>query len=240
MRQLVRVSTPALREMVLATVEAYQLKRDEDDEGVEIYGHIWGHHRKVGDLVVYHVESVSISSTAGGDSGEVDPNPRALELKQAVMERWYPQLMLLGDFHSHPYANLEEAMRPDDEDPKARGFEFSDDDFETFLIDDVIWRAADDRPLMLVMTICKLSHVHESYETNVRSNVQAFTIGEYRFWLNGSAGYLARTRSGDVRKATPDRRSSLTMDLFPAAYNQARDRLLQENFADDEDFADDE
>lgn len=232
LRQLVRVSSAALREMVLATVEAYQLKRDEDDEGVEIYGHIWGHHRQVGDLVVYHVESVSISSTAVGDSGEVDPNPRALELKQAVMERWYPQLMLLGDFHSHPYETLEEAMAPDEDDP-GPGFEFSADDYETFLIDDVIWRAADDRPLMLVMTICRLAQVHESNETRVRANVQAFTIGEYRFWLNGSAGYLVEARDGPVRRATPDRRSTLTMDLFPAAFNKARDSLLKENFADE-------
>ena len=231
-RQLVRVSTPALREMVLATVEAYQLKRDEDDEGVEIYGHIWGHHRRIGDLTVYHVESVSISSTAIGTSGDVDPNPRALELKQAVMERWYPQLMLLGDFHSHPYESLDEVMAPDEDDP-GPGFEFSKDDYETFLEDDVIWRAADDRPLMLVMTICRLGHVHESNETSVRSNVQAFTIGEYRFWLNGSAGHLVETREGPARRATPDRRSTLMMDVFPAAYNKARDRLLKESFADE-------
>lgn len=217
--------------MVLATVETYQLKRDEDDEALEIYGHIWGHYRQVGNLLVYHVESISISSTALGDGRKVYPNPRALELKQAVMERWYPQLVLLGDFHSHPYETLKEVKTPAADEP-GPGFEFSTDDYETFLADDVIWRAAGDRPLMLVMTICRLDHVHESHETSVRSNVEVFTIGEYRFWLNASAGYLIGTREGQIRRATPNRHSSLMMDVFPAAYNKARDHILKENFAD--------
>lgn len=232
--QLVRVSTPALREMVLATVEAYQLARDKKNRATEIYGHIWGHQRFLNDLVVYSVESVSVSSSSIGTHGTVDPNPKALALKQAVMDRWYPQLTLLGDFHSHPYDSLAEVMRPDKKDPQSKGFEFSESDFKSFSRDDVIWEAAGGSPLMLVMTICKLGSVREGYEANVRRNVQSFTIGEFRFWINGSAGYTIE-RAGRMPKrfVTPDRNSTLLMDVFPAAYNRARDRLIEESTLDE-------
>lgn len=231
--QLVRVLQPALREMVLSTLEAYAVrrgkKRKRKHEGVEIYGQIWGHHQVRGHIVVYTVESVSISSTSVGKNGEVDPNVRALRLKKLLMEQWNPQLMLLGDFHSHPYRDLAEVLQPDEDEPDDKGFEFSDDDVDTFKDDDMIWASACDRPLMLVMTICRVKPGDETREPNLPANVQAFTIGKYRFWLNGAAGYLGKKTK---RKVTRDRASTLTMDLFPTAPNPARDRLLEESLAD--------
>lgn len=222
---IVRVSETALREMVLCTLETYRLtegsrrKKASIQTGIEVFGHIWGFHRQVEEELVFYVESVSPSLAAQGNNSSVTPHPETLRLKKAVVERWSPHLTLIGDFHSHPYDSFSKVS-------EIKGWQFSDQDFKSLLADDEIWSSAGNSPLMLVMTICEMDRVREGTFLPQSNNVVRFDIGEFRFWLGASVGYLEDNGGDLVRKSTQNRNPPVHLSVFSVAYNASGDRLV--------------
>jgi len=213
----VRVSSQFLEAVTLAAIEAYCYgdKPGRRWRPVETLGYIWGFKKRDEQEIVLFLDrmSISISSQRGRDS--VDPNPEAAILKNEVMMRWSPHMMLLGDFHSHPYRTLSDVTA-------INGFEFSDRDFDAFLADDLIWRESGNNPVMLAITICRLGRVRENFGERVRSNVHRYKVGQFQFWINVSVGYLdAQGR----RHHTGNSHSKAVLDLDQWLYNPASDRV---------------
>ena len=122
----VKLATPLLESMTLATVEAfsYRAAKSPKNVGVETYGYIWGSKKSYGDeLTVFFLDKLSVSLSAQRSQHNVIPNPRDAKLKSDIFKRFAPHQTLLADFHSHPYATHEIVRR-------RAGFEFSDEDFE--------------------------------------------------------------------------------------------------------------
>jgi hypothetical protein len=210
------MSEHALREMILSSLEAYCIGGPGGKAGIEIWGNLWGYHRPTHDETIIFVDAVSVSLAAKGKIDRVVPHPGSQKLKSEVIERWYPQFSLIGNFHSHPYPDkrLKEVA-------SIPGFEFSDQDFVYYHSDDEVWQCAGGTPLFLVMTICELERVREGITTRVRDNVVQFDIGNYRFWLNACVGYEA---DFGEREITGNKHSPVLLEI-PYKYNIPGDRL---------------
>jgi hypothetical protein len=106
----------AIEDIVLVALEAYAVPR----RGVrftETYGICFGStksteekrqaHGKHTTHYVY-ISSVHIQLRAEGFSNKVTYDLRSLETQMAVAKHLFPQLDIVGDFHTHPYKSVEE------------------------------------------------------------------------------------------------------------------------------------
>lgn len=218
----VTVSDEALRAMTLSTVEAYvhgdgQKRKEQKTPAVETLGFLWGHVTHTYDeMLNIHIDMMSLSLSAERDFESVGDVQNAVLLKNALLQRWAPHLMLVGDFHSHPYETLSDVQ-------ETLGFEFSEADVEDFLTNDIYWND-NANPIMVVMTVCKLSKVHEAYRSEaVRNNIVCFDVGEFRFWMNVAVGYLT---DGNKRNWTGNSFSRVELRLDSKFYNYSGDRLM--------------
>lgn len=220
----VTVSDQALQAMTLSTVEAYvhgdgQKRKKQKTPAVETLGFLWGHYTTTyDDMLNIHIDMMSLSLSAKRNSNSVCDVKNAVELKNALLSRWAPHLKLVGDFHSHPYSSLTEVK-------DILGFEFSDGDVEDFLTNDIYWKN-NKNPIMVAMTICKLSKVHEAYSSEtVRNNIVCFDVGEFRFWMNVGVGFLNQEGK---REWTGNTYSSVELRLDSKFYNYSGDRLISQ------------
>lgn len=186
MRYLIRVADDALESLALAAIEACCLGdgQGRDFKQVETYGYLWGHRKIAPDLTTVFVVKASVSISARRGKSYVIPNPQALPLKDNFVARWSPHLAFLGEFHSHPFKDFASVR-------SSRGFEFSEQDIDSFVGDDPLWARSSNNPIMLVVTVCRLSQVRSSWCSRPRGNVFSFSVGEFRFWLNATVGFVS-------------------------------------------------
>ena len=215
MEYRVKISEALLDTMTLAALEAYILGDGRKKTQIETFGYIWGTRVVRADVTHLHLQKGSVSLSAQRSTNSVQPNQEAVELKNAVISRWTPELMLLGDFHTHPYASITEVN-------EVNGFEFSRSDFNKFLTDGDLWEESDNIPIMLAMTVCEVQAVHEDmFGTIIRGNIFMFNIGQYRLWINVAVGYLDEDGN---RQHTGNTHSPVFLDMT-RFFNQSGDRL---------------
>lgn len=212
-----RLSDRFLESAVLAAVEAYCHGDGKNRVEIETLGPVWGYRGRdhEGTEIIY-LDRLAVSLSAERSTCSVTPVEEATRLMARVMDRLAPELTLLGDFHSHPYANRAEVQR-------CTGYDFSAADFECFLADDLLWDRNPAGPVMVVVTICRLGKVHDTDARPVRNNVWQFDLGEFRFWINVVAGYL---KDGE-RRHTGNTRSPVWLDLNSRFFNVSGDRVGQ-------------
>ncbi len=214
----VRISDAALNQIVVSGVEAYCLRGVKSSRtGVEILGYLWGTQRRSGEATLIHIDLATTSVVAKGTNTAVRAHKDSAVLMADVLDRWAPHLNLVGDFHTHPFCDLDEVNG-------VGGFQFSDEDRAAFLEDDDIWGAAlesGQHPIMLVLTICRMKRVRDTYGAMVRNQISQFDLGHLRFWLNGAVGYIDRKK----RRLTEEKRSPVYLDLNSRFFNMAGDRL---------------
>ena len=237
----IRVSNRALESMVLSASESYVLGdghrisiKKSHQNYKETYGHIWGIRKINKNSTEYiYVDRFYESLSARRKRDSVEPNEDAVRLKNSILERWSPHLSFLGDFHTHPYESLKEVQ-------KCKGWEFSRSDRISFKLDDRLWELANHRPIMLVMVVAPIEKVRDTIAESQESNCWRFNIGELRFWLTASVGYIRKSRStvssiNSKRSPSPlltllrrrlFRRDKIFLDLDPRFYyNPSGDRL---------------
>jgi hypothetical protein len=96
-------------------------------------------------------------------------------------------------------------------------------DFQSFLGDDFIWNQSENCPVMLAITICRLNRVRERFGGQVRSNICSYAVGQFRFWLAVSVGFLDELGN---RQCTGNKHSKAELELEYWLYNAASDRVL--------------
>jgi len=106
----------AIEDIVLVALEAYTVPR-KGVKFTETYGICFGstkttdQKRQVGGrYALRHIDirSVHIQLRAVGFSNKVTYDLRSLETQMAVATHLFPQLDIVGDFHTHPYETAEE------------------------------------------------------------------------------------------------------------------------------------
>ena len=218
----IRVADRALESMVLSASESFvlgdgnkpQKRRWRGKRYVETFGFVWGYRQEVddGETEHIHIDRFYESLSARRKSNSVTPNEDAVWLKNSIIKRWSPHLLLLGDFHTHPYKS-----RQDVEDRK--GWEFSVQDVSSFKEDKHLWRLANQKPLMFVMAVAPIKRVRETEAKWLYNNTWVFTVGQLPFWLTVGVGYR-RKKKTRLRET-----ESIWLDLDPRFLNVSGDRL---------------
>ena len=117
-RYVVRISENALISLVLSSLEAYSVKKkDIKEKGrpksrIEVYGSLFGHEILMKNReILYQVEMAHTDTTAEQRRSSVDENKEAISLKADVITSFWPHLIYLGDFHSHPFKTTQEVRK---------------------------------------------------------------------------------------------------------------------------------
>ena len=213
---LIKISDGLLETMTLAAIEAYCLGdgRKKADQ-LEAHGLIWGYVKDTEDQKVFYLDRGSVSISAQMHNEWVKPKPEEIELKDFIVTRWAPQLTLLGTFHTHPYADLDDVA-------SSKGYEFSEGDYDYMRDGGTIWERAGGSVVHLAMAMCKLKSVHSKTEGKwIRNNVWQYDVGNYRFWINACVGYTDE----DEQILTANTRSEAVLDLGTRFYNQSGDHI---------------
>ncbi|HAR48657.1 MAG TPA: hypothetical protein DCR81_00790 [Smithella sp.] len=204
-RYVVRVSENALISLILSSLEAYSVKKkDIKEKGrpksrIEVYGSLFGHEIIMKNKkIIYQVEMVHTDTTAEQRRSSVDENKEAIALKADVIMSFWPHLIYLGDFHSHPFKNAREVL----EDKK---YFLSEDDREW--LNNNFWKQKGYR-VGIVMTIAAMEKAGRKTAGWVATNCVEATLGNYRMWL---AAYCAYSQKGAYRY-TNDNDMSVTLD----------------------------
>jgi hypothetical protein len=148
--------------------------------------------------IIYQVEMVHTDTTAEQRRSSVDENKEAIALKADVIMSFWPHLIYLGDFHSHPFKNAREVL----EDKK---YFLSEDDREW--LNNNFWKQKGYR-VGIVMTIAAMEKAGRKTAGWVATNCVEATLGNYRMWL---AAYCAYSQKGAYRY-TNDNDMSVTLD----------------------------
>jgi hypothetical protein len=216
MKYEVRISPEALQQMMYLSLESYVLfESKRGHRGKEIYGHLWGYTKIRRDYCHIYIDNLSISIASKGSNNSVEPSLRSFDLHNNFFAKWTPQLGLIGDFHTHPYDDLATVKR-------IKGWRFSDGDFAHLQDADHLWDAASNNPIMVVVTICKLSRVYSTMHTRVSPNIVSFDVADYRIWVNVAGGCLDAEGN---RRVLKDKNSVMWLECFPEAFNDASERF---------------
>lgn len=154
MSHYIVIGQNAATEMLMAGLESYTDGRSEGSDGkwTETFAHLWGHRVQRQHDVTHHVDLVSVSVLAERASSWVRPRPEVQQLKEAIARFMRPDMMLLGDFHTHPYEDHQTTGQ-------VKGWQYSDADKNHILGDNDLWEvysshAVDARTLNLSHEAC--------------------------------------------------------------------------------------
>ena len=173
----VHVSDSALMHLCLAGLEVYRIRRNP----LETYGLLWGNVNNTtlgtDSYEDYRIDHVTVDVGAKRLADEVEPNARGLNIKQGVVNAYWPHLSFLGDFHTHPYDHF----RRDRVVREAR-FTFSEPDRSDVEENSDYWRCVGLK-LGLVLTIAQMDNRGWKKPRRMphRQNAVEWTMDRYRF-----------------------------------------------------------
>lgn len=199
-------------QLLTSAIEAYQ-HGDVTSIGtrlrnkLETYGLLWGYtlpaRAGVPARIVAVTSTVEVSADRQRDS--VDPIRASLKQKREFFETYWPNLELVGTFHSHPYENMDDIK-------KCKGWRASGEDG-----DFGHWRGIHDE---ICPDYSHLAHIIVSVVCLDRKSTklperlgdsEAFTgyklgAGNYRIWIKGYstereklADYIHEDEDGDAK-----------------------------------------
>jgi hypothetical protein len=183
---VVTISENALVSLVLSSLEAYAVEKmgvhSRHNKQLETYGSIYGQHVALNDgRTLYRVEMALYDTSAKQSKSSVQYSEDAISLKRAALGSFWPHLDYLGDFHSHPYEDLQAAK-------DVRGWYLSpgdranlQDNWKSF------WRNLRYR-LGLVVTVAPMKRARDNGWgwTDDSYSCLEFTIGNFRMWVSAS------------------------------------------------------
>ena len=182
----VHVSDQALMHLLLAGMEAYKMRKYRGRLPLETCGLLWGFVKdSVRGMDHVTVEHVSTDTAAEREPDSNALNDRTTDIKRQIVQDRWPNLSLLGDFHTHPYSSYSDVMG-------CKGWEFSKGDFEFFEYDHKpdswLW----DARVSLVLTLAQIKRKTATYiagevKSAKHGNVLQWQQCDYRLWLSAYA-----------------------------------------------------
>jgi hypothetical protein len=174
----------AIEDIVLVALEAYAVPR----RGVaftETYGICFGSTKSTEEKRLAHgkhmirhieVESVHIQLRAEGYSNKVTYDLRSLDAQMEVAKVLFPQLDIVGDFHTHPYKTVGELR-------KCRGWRYSraDEAVIPMWVDPL--RAKGYHPRASLVVGIASGGKRISAPGRLKKNVIRFSVNKYHFYV---------------------------------------------------------
>jgi hypothetical protein len=175
----------AIEDIVLVALEAYAVPKGRGFKYTETFGICFGSTKSTEEkrqahgrhtISYLHIDSVHIQLRAEGYANKVTYDLRSLETQMDVARHLFPQLDIVGDFHTHPYRDLGELKA-------NKGWQYSRADE----INIPEWAS----PLKemgfhprasLIVAIAK-GGKRVAHPRRVGPNVIRFSVGKYHFYL---------------------------------------------------------
>jgi hypothetical protein len=118
MRPQIILEDHVVPQLLTSAIEAYEISHITDKKGsgknrLETYGLLWGYALPARVNTPPRLVGVvaTVETSAERDINTVVPKYISLEMKKDFIREHWPQLELIGTFHSHPYDSLAEVKR---------------------------------------------------------------------------------------------------------------------------------
>jgi len=103
-------------QLFTSALEAYEIEHKpsanskKGNKQLETFGLLWGHQslRLDGRPDCIHSTMCTVETSAIRHNDWVRPDFESIKAKKEFIEKYWPHMELVGTFHSHPYADLEE------------------------------------------------------------------------------------------------------------------------------------
>lgn len=176
----------AIEDIVLVALEAYAVPKGRGLKYTETYGICFGSTKSTEEkrqahgrhTVRYiHINSVHIQLRAEGYSNKITYDLRSLDTQMEVARHLFPQLDIVGDFHTHPYRDVDELKQ-------AKGWHFSRDDEASIPEWVSPLREMGYQPRTSLIVAVAKGAKRVSRPGRVGPNVIRFSVGKYHFYLS--------------------------------------------------------
>jgi hypothetical protein len=175
----------AIEDIVLVAMESYAVPKGRGSKYTETYGICFGSTKSTEEkrqahgrhtIRYIHIDSVHIQLRAEGYSNKVTYDLRSLDTQMEAVKHLFPQLDIVGDFHTHPYRDLDQLKA-------LKGWNYSHDD-ETNIPD---WasplREMGYQPKTSLVVAIARGGKRVARPNRVKPNVIRFSVGKYHFYL---------------------------------------------------------
>ncbi|KIU52298.1 hypothetical protein B8W70_02300 [Pseudomonas sp. 1239] len=130
MRTQIIIEDHVVPQLLTSAIEAYEVShkahaRGRANDRLETFGLLWGYALPVREGVPARLVAVvaTVETSALRHTEWVQPDFASIRMKRDFFREYWPQLELIGTFHSHPYKDLSEVN-------DAKGWRASEDDKE--------------------------------------------------------------------------------------------------------------
>lgn len=115
MTKTITIEDHVVPQLLTSAIEAYEIEHKAHKNGkakskLETFGLLWGYSipqkGNLPDRIVATMATVETSALRHEDW--VSPNFASIKSKKSFFEKYWPNIELVGTFHSHPYENLSE------------------------------------------------------------------------------------------------------------------------------------
>ena len=224
----ITVEDNAVPQLITSALEAYEIGHKtsrKSETQLETFGLLWGYiipeRGPRPARIIVTTATVETSALATKDS--VSPDFGSLSMKTEFITRYWPHLEVVGTFHSHPYASLEDVR-------KIKGWQASTPETtEDGSGDTIFWPHLHEKlfqhnPYMahLIITVTALKKNGWALPNQIedRSGFE-LSLGKRKIWITSYASV-----------ATQDENSAVMMDSQPILDMPAMThRAIQGNYA---------
>jgi hypothetical protein len=177
----------AIEDIVLVALEAYAVPKGRGLRFTETYGICFGSTKSTGEkrqahgvhtTCYVHVSSVHIQLRAEGYSNKVTYDFRSLESQMAVARHLFPQLDIVGDFHTHPYKDVDKLKA-------VRGWRYSPGDEASIAAWVSPLRKLGYHPRISIIVGIGKGGKRIIRPGRLKPNVIRFSIDKYHFYVAG-------------------------------------------------------
>lgn len=185
---IVSVNDDVVPQLLTAAIEAYSVSHEKTrkkEDQLETFGLLWGHilRKKGNGESRIIVSSATIETSAVRRNNSVKPDINSLNMKVNLVHTYWPDLELVGTFHSHPYPTVEEVR-------DIKGWEPSPEDEEFFPV--IHSEINEDAPYMahLIVTIANMQKRGWADPKKIQ-NESCFemTFEDKKIWLKASGSF---------------------------------------------------
>jgi hypothetical protein len=178
-------------QLFTSAIEAYEIEhrsstRAKGQSKLETFGLLWGYTIPASETLPSRIiaTNATVETSALRHEDWVAPDFESILSKKEFFEKYWPNIILIGSFHSHPYNNHEEVKN-------NKGWRGSETDIKSFWphFHELI-APEQERLAHIVIAITRLSKKGWAYPDHLKNDGEyekgySLTAAERKLWLRG-------------------------------------------------------
>lgn len=189
MKKIIFIEDHVVPQLFTSALEAYDIEHQGSEKetaykNLETFGLLWGYSvPEKGDTPAKVIATMCTVETSATRHNEwVMPNFDSLEAKKKFFQTYWPNIELVGTFHSHPYEDVSEVK-------DVKGWRASEGDQGFFPYFHEAITPEQDTLAHLIITVTKLEKRGWAYPDRLSGSEKnkgfALTAGDYKIWIRG-------------------------------------------------------